>query len=557
MAEVESRTTTWKTRGNKAFREQDYAGAAKCYSEAITLEPSNHILLGNRSASFLAMSNFQGALTDANECIRLKPTWVKGHYRKGNVLVALGDLNGAVDTFEKVLKLDPENVEVLERLQATREALSKRPAGEISRESGDGVASPGKTATAATLTPGADNTSDPPSMATTLPHGVSSFSSEPKQGTLTTWKTRGNKAFREQDYAGAAQCYSEAITLEPSNHILLGNRSASFLGMSNFQGALADANECIRLKPTWVKGHYRKGNALVALGDLNGAVDTFEKVLKLDPENVEVLERLQATREALSKRPAGEISRESDDGVVSPGKTAAPTVKDCESSESPQRKAIPAQENAAKGSTRGGTSDAAKLGNAAFRESAYPEAIKHYSVAIRETPSSYILYSNRSASYFELGQYEKALEDAVKCTELKPVWIKGLFRQGNALAALGGKIAAREVFERALVLDPGNTNLRERLEEVGQAQASPTAQDTAMDLSDMPPLEDPRTGKLVGKPGAAADFSDMPPLEDPRTGKLVGKPGAAADFSDMPPLEDPRTGKLVGKPGAAADFSDM
>eukprot|EP00854_Cymbomonas_tetramitiformis_P004039 gene4039-5013_t len=244
----------------------------------------------------------------------------------------------------------------------------------------------------------------------------------------TTWKTRGNKAFREQDYAGAAKCYSEAITLEPSNHILLGNRSASFLAMSNFQGALTDANECIRLKPTWV--------------------------LKLDPENVEVLERLQATREALSKRPAGEISRESDDGVVSPGKTAAPTVKDCESSESPQRKAIPAQENAAKGSTRGGTSDAAKLGNAAFRESAYPEAIKHYSVAIRETPSSYILYSNRSASYFELGQYEKALEDAVKCTELKPVWIKGLFRQGNALAALGGDMPPLEDPHKMHALPP-------------------------------------------------------------------------------------------------------
>ena len=35
------------------------------------------------------------------------------------------------------------------------------------------------------------------------------------------------------------------------------------------------------------------------------------------------------------------------------------------------------------------------------------------------------------------GKYEKALEDANLCTEVKPDWGKGYFRKGLALYALG------------------------------------------------------------------------------------------------------------------------
>lgn len=44
------------------------------------------------------------------------------------------------------------------------------------------------------------------------------------------------------------------------------NRSAALLQLSKTGKALADAEECIRLRPDWDKGYFRKAAALEALG---------------------------------------------------------------------------------------------------------------------------------------------------------------------------------------------------------------------------------------------------------------------------------------------------
>ena len=47
----------------------------------------------NRCAALLKLQKAGKALTDADTCIRLKPDWEKGHYRKAMVLEAMGELS--------------------------------------------------------------------------------------------------------------------------------------------------------------------------------------------------------------------------------------------------------------------------------------------------------------------------------------------------------------------------------------------------------------------------------------------------------------------------------
>jgi tetratricopeptide (TPR) repeat protein len=57
--------------------------------------------------------------------------------------------------------------------------------------------------------------------------------------------------------------------------------------------------------------------------------------------------------------------------------------------------------------------------------------------AIELDPTNHVLYSNRSGAYASLKDWEKALEDANKTTEIKPDWAKGWGRKGAALHGLG------------------------------------------------------------------------------------------------------------------------
>ncbi len=56
--------------------------------------------------------------------------------------------------------------------------------------------------------------------------------------------------------------------------------------------------------------------------------------------------------------------------------------------------------------------------------------------ALDADPSSYAVYSNRSASYLKKGEHDNALKDAQRCVEIAPDWAKGYGRLGAALFAL-------------------------------------------------------------------------------------------------------------------------
>jgi stress-induced-phosphoprotein 1 len=59
-------------------------------------------------------------------------------------------------------------------------------------------------------------------------------------------KDQANKAFAAKQYDLAVDLYSQAITLEPKNHVFYSNRSAARAGKKQWADALADAEEVRR-----------------------------------------------------------------------------------------------------------------------------------------------------------------------------------------------------------------------------------------------------------------------------------------------------------------------
>jgi tetratricopeptide (TPR) repeat protein len=93
--------------------------------------------------------------------------------------------------------------------------------------------------------------------------------------------------------------FTEAIEIEPTNHILYSNRSAAYASKKDYQHALEDATKTTELKPDWAKGWGRKGAALHGLGDLVGANDAYEEGLKIDPNNAQNKSGLASVKRAI------------------------------------------------------------------------------------------------------------------------------------------------------------------------------------------------------------------------------------------------------------------
>lgn len=62
--------------------------------------------------------------------------------------------------------------------------------------------------------------------------------------------------------------------------------------------------------------------------------------------------------------------------------------------------------------------------NQACHAGDYPRAILLYGEALGVDPQNCILYSNRSAAYMKIQQYDRALDDAIKAQLLNPKWPK-------------------------------------------------------------------------------------------------------------------------------------
>ena len=95
-----------------------------------------------------------------------------------------------------------------------------------------------------------------------------------------------------------------------------------------------------------------------------------------------------------------------------------------------------------------------------------------YSKAIALEPSCEVYFSNRAAAYAGLQRWREALDDSNEAVTLKPEWVKGWVRKGAALTGMGKHEEARKAYLKATQLEPGNSQLVQKMEAAAAAAAT-------------------------------------------------------------------------------------
>ncbi|CAK0818956.1 unnamed protein product [Prorocentrum cordatum] len=109
-------------------------------------------------------------------------------------------------------------------------------------------------------------------------------------------------------------------------------------------------------------------------------------------------------------------------------------------------------------------------GNAAFKEKKFDEAVKHYNKAINLDPSNAAYYSNRSGAWSSKGSHDSALNDAEKCLQIDPGFVKGYSRKGKALFDMQRWDEAETAYQEGLAKDPSNAGCKQGVADVGNAK---------------------------------------------------------------------------------------
>ena len=85
--------------------------------EAMKRNPKSAVPYSNRAACYQKLMEWQLALKDAETCVEMDPAYVKGWSRKGAIHTYLKEFHKAMDAYNMVLKLEPENADAKQQLE--------------------------------------------------------------------------------------------------------------------------------------------------------------------------------------------------------------------------------------------------------------------------------------------------------------------------------------------------------------------------------------------------------------------------------------------------------
>jgi len=122
---------------------------------------------------------------------------------------------------------------------------------------------------------------------------------------------RGMARMKKKEYEKAFDEFTEAIRLEPRKAVYHANRSAAALKLERFRAAAEDAACAIERDSRYVKALLRGASAQLKLRCPEKALELFEAVLEIDPEDESASRgRLEAERAAAAAK--AEVERQRD-----------------------------------------------------------------------------------------------------------------------------------------------------------------------------------------------------------------------------------------------------
>jgi len=233
-------------------------------------------------------------------------------------------------------------------------------------------------------------------------------------------KDKGNAAYKKKDFDAAISFYDEAIGFDPTNIAFYTNKGAVYFEQGNYDDCIKTCEKAVEVGrehradfKNIAKAFARIGTAYMKKDELEESLNYYNKSLS-EHRNPDVVKKVQEIKKSIKEKERL--------AYINPELAIAEKDK----------------------------------GNALFKEGKYPDAITHYTEAIKRNPDDAKIFSNRAACYTKLMELGLALKDSEECIRLDPTFIKGYLRKGGILLGMKDPTKASVAYQKALEIDSNN-----------------------------------------------------------------------------------------------------
>jgi tetratricopeptide (TPR) repeat protein len=383
---------------------------------ALTLALAGGLMTARRNRAY------QTAIALWADTAAKRPASARVHASLGSALLAAGRPAEALPQFDEALRLDPEDVGILDSRGAVLDELH-RPA--------DAIATYGR---ALELRPQFARAHNDLGVVLAEQGRVEEaivhyrFVLEHQPGNPAAHFNLGNALMQLGRPAEAIPEYAATLQAAPDYAEADCNLGRALMETGQGPAAIARYEAALRLQPDYPECYYNLGNARMRLGEVPAAIDAYQQALRLRPDYAEAETNLGVAVLAAGD-PAQAMAHYAAALRLDPGYAVAEY----------------------------------NWGNALARTGRMPEAIAHYQAALRLDGHDAGAAANLGNALFQTGQVPAAIEAYQVALRLRPDNVRVRYNLGNALLQAGRPAEAAAQYAEALRLKPDFAEARAML----------------------------------------------------------------------------------------------
>ncbi|HEV2955355.1 MAG TPA: tetratricopeptide repeat protein [Xanthobacteraceae bacterium] len=223
------------------------ASAFSDSSGVMTLEALNKDAPFNRGAGFLRIGDYEHAVEQLTEAIKLEPKNAQIFDYRGRAYSLKKDYALATDDYNEAIKLDPTNGQIYEDRADNYYRMKD------------------------------------------YDHAIEDYSKAIALGTKNDhiYNFRGNSYYSKSNYDKAIEDYSSAIELSPQNDVYYSNRGGAFKEKHVYDRAIADLGRAIELNPKSDTAYNERGELYSLQGKYDEAIKDFDEAIGLEPKKMQ------------------------------------------------------------------------------------------------------------------------------------------------------------------------------------------------------------------------------------------------------------------------------